>query len=138
MIISVKKDIFSSSNFEGDEYIINLNRKFEGYEKGDLVCYIKPWLSMPLVLEIAIRTNGDIIFRSWGFENRGNEYLHTDESVEMFTATAEQAETVSGLWSGRLRFEGLKIPVGGTVQDICPIDIGKEEQRTGKKIYLNG
>lgn len=137
MKISIKKDMYSG--FENDEYIIDLDRKFEGCEEGDLICYVKPWFSMPLVLEIAIRVNGDIIFRSWSWNfNKGNGYLHTFEKAENFIATAEQIDTVNGLWSGRLRFDGLKLDVGGTIQDICPIDVTREECLTGKKIYLNG
>jgi hypothetical protein len=53
-----------------------------------------------------------------------------------FVPTAEQIDTVNGLFSGRIKFEGLKIAVGGTVQRICPIDLQREEKLTGKKIYL--
>lgn len=50
--------------------------------------------------------------------------------------TQAQIDTVNGLWSGRLRWEGLKIAIGGSVQHICPIEIEAEEARTGDKIYL--
>lgn len=133
MKISIKKDSFS--RFEGDEYIVDLSRAFGGYQKDDLICHVTPWQSIPLVLEIAIRTDGSMIFRSWSFSNYGNSYLHTNETPEKFTATPEQVNTVNGLWSGRLKFEGLKLLVGATLQKICPIDVKAEEKATGKKIY---
>lgn len=134
MKISVKKKPFC--NFDGDEYIVDLDRAFGGYQKGDLICFIQPWLEMPLVLYLAIRTDGSMVFRSWNFSDRGNTYLHTYEKPEKFTATPEQIDTVNGLWSGRLRFEGLKLPVGMTMQHICPIDVQAEEKLTGRKIYI--
>lgn len=136
MKISVKKEWMSI--FEGEEYVIDLGRKFGGYQKGDLICHIQPWLQMPLELEIAIRTDGNMIFRSWSFSDRGNNYLHTTEIPEKFTATPEQIDTVNGLWSGRIKFEGLKLAVGATMQKICPINVHKEEELEGKKIFLNG
>lgn len=134
MKIGVKKKSFC--NFDGDEYIVDLDRAFESYQKGDLICFIRPWLEMPLVLYLAIRTDGSMVFRSWSFSDRGNAYLHTDEKPEKFKATPEQIDTVNGLWSGRLRFEGLKLPVGATVQNICPIDVQAEEKLTGRKIHI--
>ena len=45
-------------------------------------------------------------------------------------------DTVSGLFSERILYEGLHIPIGATVQEICPINIKREEELIGKKIYL--
>lgn len=136
MKIGVKKREFCN-NFDSDEYIVDLDREFEGYQKGDLLCFVQPWHKMPLVLDIAIRTDGSIGFRSWSFSyDKGNTYLHTSESPENFKATPEQINTVNGLWSGRLKFEGLKLPVGATLQKICPIDVQAEEKMMNRKIYI--
>ena len=146
--ISIKKSLLCS--FEGEEYIIDLNRQFEGYESGDLICYIYPFYSskLPLRLELAIRQNGDLSFRSWKFtdEQQICNYLQTsqkpcnDEDVlitDSFIPTEAQIDTVNGLFSGRILFEGLSISIGKTVQEICPIDVEKEEKLINKKIYLN-
>ena len=53
-----------------------------------------------------------------------------------FTPTEAQADTVNGLFSGRIKFEGLKLAVGSTLQRICPIDLQREEKLIGEKIYL--
>lgn len=116
------------------DYTIDTNRAFGGYQDGDLICYVHPFFGVPLQLEIAIRTNGDIIFRSWTWCYFGNSYLHTHESK--FQATPAQIDTVSGLFSGRIKFDGLELPVGASVQKICPINMQREEELTGKKIYL--
>ena len=52
-------------------------------------------------------------------------------------ATQAQINTVNGLFSGRIRWEGLKLAIGASVQKICPIDVKMEEVRTGEKIYLS-
>ena len=57
MKIQVVKDY--TTNFEGDVYTIDLSRKFEGFETGDLICYACPFSpAMPLQLELAIRADG--------------------------------------------------------------------------------
>ena len=149
MKISVKKEEYGSNPFAGDEYVIDLGRRFEGYEPGDLVCRVDPFfINLPLTLEIAIRRDGSFVFRSWKFHGRlGTPELQTSEKAEgdpeleswetPFVATPEQIDTVSGLFSGRIRFEGLRLDPGVTVQKICPIDVKKEEERIGKHIYLN-
>ena len=135
MVIGIKKEW--SSCFNGDEYLVDLDRKFEGYKEGDLICYCAPFFGIPLVLDIAIRRDGSLIFRGWTWtQERGNSYLHTDEKPGIFYSTQEQKETVAGLFSGRIRFEGLKLAVGATVQKVCPIDVKAEEERVGEKIYL--
>ena len=134
MEISVKHKF--NSYFDSDEYLIDLDRKFEGYERGDLICFLTPFYPMPLQLNIAIRVNGDIIFRSWDWVKGCNNYLHTYQKPNEFTATPEQIDTINGLVSGRIKFEGLKIAVGKTVLDLAPLDKEEEEQRCGHKIYL--
>lgn len=135
--IAILKDTFDFPCFEGDEYVVDTRKKFEGYEKGDLICFGYPFNGVPLELEIAIRTDGSIAFRSWMWGNGDNPYFHTNETPNTFTASNKQVDTVNGLFSGRIRFDGLKLSIGGTVQDICPIDHKREEKLTGKRIYLN-
>lgn len=132
--IAILKDMFS--DFEADQYVIDTNRQFGGYEPGDLICYVSPFFDVPITLNLAIRKDGALVFRSWEWSKKGNWYLHTNETPDKFQATAEQCDTVNGLFSGRIKFEGLKIDVGGTVQDICPINLSEEEKRFGKRIYL--
>ena len=88
---------------------IDTNRKFEGYEEGDIICYAAPFFGIPLVLEIAIRRNGNIIFRKWFFDSTStaNKYLHfygTQNDFESIKPTGEQIDTVNGLFSGRIKF----------------------------------
>lgn len=138
--ITIHKKPFGCSLIESD-YTIDIDRKFGGYQAGDLICYINPFFGIPLKLEIAIRIDGSIIFRSWAW-TRGNGYLHThekpvgEETLNPFVPTQEQIDTVNGLFSGRIKFEGLALPVGATVQKICPIDVKREEELTGRRIYL--
>ena len=135
------------SCFDEDEYTVDLDRRMDPYTPGDLICYISPFApSIPLRLSIAIRADGSIAFRSWTFTDGVNGYLHTLEHSAAqcaenkfsspFVPTSEQIDTVNGLFSGRIRFEGLKLAVGATVQDICPIDVQREEELVGHRIYL--
>ena len=146
MKIKIVKDLYDC--FDGDEYTVDLDRKMDAYNPGDLICYISPFApDVPLRLEIAIRADGSIAFRSWEFVSRGiNNYLHTAErSAEEcegepyatpFVPTAAQVDTVNGLFSGRIKFEGLELAVGASVQRICPIDVKREEKLVGHPIYL--
>lgn len=144
MKIAILKE--SNSPFNGDQYVVNLSRKFEGYEPGDLKCYCNPFIEIPLKLEIAIRKDGGLVFRAWEWKNGGYCYLQTDEISEKdnnnkpwktpFIPTKEQIDTVNGLFSGRITFEGLKLSPGASLQKICPINVKKEEQLIGEKIYL--
>lgn len=145
MKIAILKE--NCSSFNGDQYVVDLSRRFEGYESGDLICYCTPFIGMPLRLEIAIRNNGKIIFRAWEWSQSENYYLHTREISEKdkehtdtwrkpFVPTKEQVDTVSGLFSGRITFDGLRLAPGASLQKICPINVQREEELTGKKIYL--
>lgn len=135
------------SPFETETYTVDLNRRFEGYKLGDLVCTVCPFgYELPLQLELAIRADGSMAFRKWSFVPESIPYLHTAEKPEAecsgnpylrpFKPTAEQVDTVNGLFSGRIKFEGLKLSVGGSVQHICPINVEQEENMTGKRIFL--
>lgn len=142
--IAVLKQPHSFENFDGEQYIIDTSREFGGYEAGDIICSECPFFGIPLKLEIAIRKNGKLIFRAWTFispdsTGGGNGYLHTRMSElekSQFKATEEQIDTVSGLFSGRIKFEGIKLSPGATLQAICPINFATEEKRIGRKIYL--
>jgi hypothetical protein len=143
--LKVVNDKKPGSPFEGEDYVVELDRSFGGYEADDLICKVAPFFGVPLTLEIAIRKNGNLIFRKWDFSGTGNAYLHTDEVAESdpensfikpFTPTQEQIETVNGLFSERITFEGLRLSPGATLQHICPVDVRAEEKRIGKKIYL--
>lgn len=122
-----------------ESYTVDLNRKDEiMYVPGGMICMIAPWAcsGIPLVLDICICPDGGILHRGWDWSGNANQYLHTSDKKAEIRVTEEMINTVNGLFSGRILFEGLKIPVGGTVQGICPIDCEREEKRTGKKIYL--
>lgn len=146
MKIKIVKDLYAC--FAGDEYTVDLDRRMEAYIPGDLICYIYPFApDLPLRLEIAIRADGSIAFRSWSFAARANNcYLHTAERSAAecegeaygtpFIPTDAQVDTVNGLFSGRIKFEGLKLAVGASVQHICPIDVKREENLVGHPIYL--
>ena len=149
--ITIHADEYSDIHpkFDGETYTIDLDRAFGGYVAGDLICFVSPWIDMPLTLEIAIRATGELVFRNWAFDGRGNAYLHTREiSVEDaakdtrafsptgFTPTAAQIDTVSGLFSRRITFEGLRLSPGGTLQKVCPIDLAAEQATVGHQIYL--
>lgn len=133
--------------FDGDEYTVDLARKLDPYTPGDLICYASPFdFEFPLRLEIAIRADGSLAFRSWKFTAEPNHYLQTfaqsaaacegDAISSPFVPTAEQIDTVNCLFSGRIKFDGLTLAVGATVQRICPIDLKREEELVGHKIYL--
>ena len=133
------------SKDKGKEYTIDPERKFEGYQEGDLICYIAPFYGIPLTLNIAIRKTGELIFRSWSWNGGGNKYLHTEEVAagrekspfqRGFVPTQAQIDTVSGLFSGRITFDGLELPPGKSLQEICHIDVKREEELVGHKIYL--
>lgn len=148
MKIAIKKsDTISGDIFDGEEYVIDISARPAKYCPGDLICFASPWgySDIPLTVTIAIRADGTIYNRGWKFTGNKNPYLHTDEISAAdadkpfstpFKATPEQIDTVNGLFSGRIRFEGLKLMVGQSVQKICPIDVSREEELLGGKIYL--
>jgi len=106
------------------------------YVPGGMICDICPFFDVPLQLSICICPDGDILHRGWHWVNTRNPYLHTISEKENVTVTKEMEKTIAGLFSGRIKFKNIKLAVGATVQEICPIDIKKEEQRTGQTIYL--
>src|SRR3989304_5823407 len=111
--------------------------------QGSMECHVHPVFGLPLVLEILITPNGKIIHRGYEWDDsRGNTntYLHVSEHSELIwgkiNPTKEMAKTLAGLFSGRIKINGLKIAVGATPQKLCPIDLEEEEKQIGKKIYL--
>lgn len=137
--ISIKKSL-TISDFEGDEYIVNLDRHFEGYEEGDILIYGNPFgtlQKLPLQLNVAIRKDGTIIFRSWTFRAdvlvRG--YFHVDNICKNIVPTDDQINTVAGLFSGRLNYEGLRLSPGKSLLQLCPFDPKNEEKKLIKKYF---
>lgn len=139
----MKITIHADPPYRNEDYTVELNRNMDEHRPGDLICYTCPFFGMPLLLEIAIRADGSIGFRSWNWDtSRGNAYLHTSEtadkdSIFCFSPTKQQIDTVNGLFSGRIKWEGLKLSPGATLQAICPINVEREEQLIKKRIYLN-
>ena len=136
--IAIMRDGYAAP-FEGEQYVIDLDRTFDGYEEGDIICEAEPFFGLLFTLELAIRRDGSIVFRKWSQKGNGNGYLHYTPSpfrVEPEKPTPEQIDTVNGLFSGRIRWEGLKLTPGATLQRICPLDIEREEKLVGRKIYV--
>lgn len=121
----------------GQWFEIDLTRISEKpYEKGSLIIYGTPFWGIPLELELGITPAGEILFRHWKFVDYLSNYFQTDcEEVDV-NVTPEMQATLSGLFSKRITFEGIKIAIGATPQKICPLDLTGEEIRSGKKIYL--
>lgn len=132
-------EITIKSRFPKEKYTVKLEERDDiMYVKGGLICHISPWgaSGIPLQLSICICTDGGIIHRGWEWSQNINSYLHTNDKPEDIVVTPEMIDTVNGLFSGRIIFNGLKIAIGGTIQNICPINIEKEEEKIGQKIYL--
>lgn len=132
-------EITIKSDFPSENYTVKLGEKDDiMYVKGGIICGISPWgaRGIPLRLYICICPDGGIIHRGWEWSNDMNYYLHTYDRREDVEVTPEMIDTVSGLFSGRIKFNGLKIAVGGTVQKICPINVKAEEEKIGQTIYL--
>lgn len=118
---------------------IDTNRRDkEQYQPGAMIASVAPWSTSgcPLTLEIAICPDGTILHRGWSWCNNANAYLHTHANAHDVTVTQAMAETLAGLWSGRLKIDGIKIAVGASCQRICPINLTDEETKSGHAIYL--
>lgn len=133
MEITIKGDYGSSNT------TIKMGRDYnaEIHRKGGMICKVSPWgaSGCPITLDICICPDGTILKRSWNWDGSLNPYLHTHSELEDIEVTNAMRDTVSGLFSGRILVDGVKIGVGVSVQNICPIDVEKEEQLTGNKIY---
>jgi len=112
----------------------------EMYRKGGMICRVAPWSSSgcPITLSICICPDGAILKRAWDWVTTSgtNPYLHAISKQEDVEVTDAMRDTVGGLFSGRILVDGVKIAVGASVQEICPIDLEKEEQVVGKKIFV--
>ncbi|SFQ61864.1 hypothetical protein SAMN05421670_3005 [Psychrobacillus psychrotolerans] len=150
MSIGVKVIVTQNDNsaFDTDEYVVDINRKFGGHEKGDIVIIGSPLShshDVPLELELAIRIDGTIIFRGWRFvdpqlASRYFRYFNFKELIGIqdgpeITPTPAQCETVAGLFSKRIRFEGLRLYLGRRICKICPFDIDVESKKVGRQLY---
>lgn len=124
---------------DGITIMMGKNYGGEMYRKGGMICEVAPWEASgcPITLDICICPDGTILKRSWKWVGNANFYLHTYSEAKDVDVTPEMQDTVSGLFSGRIKVDGVKLAVGASVQDICPIDVEAEEKRINKKIYLN-
>lgn len=108
--------------YKGDvEIYVRKNYGGKVYEKGSMLCRVTPWEGhgCPLTLDIAITPTGEILFRGWDWSGSGNAYLHKyNDDIEI---TDDMCDTVAGLFSGRIKFEGIKIAVGKSLLELCPI-----------------
>ena len=139
MKITVHKD------FIGNDVTIDTDRRDKDVcgPQGSMECVVHPVFGLPLELEILITPDGKIIHRGYEWGNsggKGNTYLHVAEHSELIwgkvTPTPEMAETLAGLFSGRIKIDGIKIAVGASPQKICPIALEEEEKRINKTIFL--
>lgn len=133
MKITIKDDF--AGNIEVDTY----RRDKVVYKKGAMICFVAPWSSSgcPLTLSISICPDGSILHRGWSWtDDRACNYLHTTAKAEDVEVTSEMKETLAGLWSGRIKVDGIKIAVGATPQRICPINLKDEEKRAGKQLFV--
>lgn len=128
---------------DGRSYDIDTDRRMDEFQKDALYCDCCPFFGVPLELTLKIYKSGKIGFHSWHWiqpRSIYNPYLHTcchtEEELENYQATQEQIDTVSGLFSGRIDFEGIRLCPGATLQRVCPIDLEREEKLVGRKIYL--
>jgi hypothetical protein len=101
----------------------------------------KPWNieGLDVTLHVAIGTNGNIKY-VWSFDRkRANNYLHLDEDYAEYNqkvaVTDKMMETIEGLFSGRIKIDGLRISVGATAQ-LRRLNLEEEEKRCGQSIYL--
>src|SRR5690554_2362809 len=93
------------------DYALDLSPRKIKYVPGTLICYVCPFIGIPLRLEIGICPDGSVAHRGWEWSSNGNHYLQTrekpeDECLEYekpFVSTQRQRETVAGLFSGRIK-----------------------------------
>lgn len=124
-------------------YDVDTRRNMDEHQPGELFCCCHPFFGVPLRLTLKIYKDGRIGFHSWEWVEPyviHNPVLHTcfhtKDELENYQATQEQIDTVSGLFSGRIDFEGIRLCPGATLQRVCPIDLEREEKLVGRKIYL--
>ena len=134
--------------FNGDYLVKNTERRPDPVDvRGTLPCFCDPFHGIPLRLRLRILPDGTLAFFAWEWHRNpdaNNPYLHTDVCTQgsfdydaKFVPTSAQRETVEGLFSGRVKWEGLRLNPGRTLQRaVQGIDIQAEENRIGRQIYL--
>lgn len=122
------------------EYEFDMTRPAEPRNPESIVLSGSPFTKMGLntLLTLAIQPDGSIAFRGWKEEKYCvAEYFSLDAIYsESFSPTQKQRDTMAGLFSGRIRWEGLRILIGMMPQKICPINIKAEEKRWGRKATI--
>ena len=133
---------------------VDVTRRMDpGYaeDMNHIPCFCEPFHGIPLQLQIFIMSDGSLKFRSWTWKGHdplyNNCYLHVDEDEltcwgikKDFHPTQAQKETVAGLISGRITWEGLRLAPGHTLQKavgwLTNEDIVEEEKRAEKTMYF--
>jgi len=127
-------------------------RADDGYaeDMNRIPCFIDPFHGIPLQLQIFIMSDGSLKFRAWEWKCKdplyNNGYLHVNEDEltnyghKEFHPTPAQKETVLGLLSRRITWEGLNLSPGATLQkavgDLTAEDIAAEENKAGKRMVF--
>jgi hypothetical protein len=129
----------------GEKHEVDLDSKSKTmYVKWSLLCSFAPFIieGIPLVLNMAITPQGDILKRGFNWKGNASYYLELSRDISSdllnsFEVTPRMKETVEGLFSGRIKFMDFNVPVGKTVQRaVGGISLEDEEKRLGKKIFL--
>lgn len=122
--------------FSGREYIINPQRPAEPYTPLSLMIYGNPFANIGLgvLLGLAIHTDGTILFRGWELNQHATSpyFYPTKDCPQSMQLTQKQKDTVAGLFSGRILFEGLRLLIGSQIQQLCPVNIEAEARRFHK------
>ena len=126
--------------FEADEYEIDLDyMNFNRDMRGCIRAQCAPIFGLPITLNVDICPDGHVEVCNWCFDGNTNRYLHVSSIWKDVKPTEAQRETVLGIFSGRVRVEGLKLAVGKSLQDLCDItaaDLQAESNRVGSQILL--
>jgi hypothetical protein len=122
----------------GHWFEVKVGKNYQGkvYEPGSMIISGCPFFGVPLALDLSITPAGEILFRGWRWVDGQNTYFHTTDRPENVEVTPEMQSTISGLFSGRILYEGIKIAIGASIQKLCPLDLEREERLIGRKIYL--
>lgn len=125
--------------FEGEQYVVDLRRDPGFFDVKGIHCFVRPFPGVDLLLRMAINLDGSLSFEKWNTCSKiGNDMLQTLEISEeeanrrnesyrtpefkAYIPTKEQVATIKGLSSGEIKFEGLRLYVGGTLRRLCPAE----------------
>lgn len=126
--------------FVENKYKFDITRPVEPRQTGSIIICGSPFARMGLytMLTLAIQPDGSIVFQGWKEVKYGvSEYFTLGAYYsDAFSPTQNQRDTMDGLFSGRVRWEGLHILIGMMPQKICPINIKAEEKRWGRKATI--